>query len=351
LFKKSISKDIITRAFLIITLSGIYVFISALVLSISEKFSMIQILFEVGSAFGTVGLSTGITPFLSNFGKVIIIMLMFIGKIGPLTILLAVSRYTQCKWLKLYVKRWLEADVILPTGEALVRKQGTPQGGVISPLLANIFLHLVFDKWMQDKHPHVHFERYADDIVVHCRSYKQLKYIESKIKSRFTQCKLELCTEKTKIVYCRNASGNEYNAEKSFDFLGYTFRPRSARNSCDGKLFVSFSPAVSRKALKAMRLKIKQHPLIRGCYSLSIEALAKAINPIIQGWINYYGKFGKASMSAIYRYINDKLQKWARMKYKKLQRRKKRSGKWLRELYLRKPTLFAHWRHWRWVAE
>ena len=261
----------------------------------------------------------------------------------------AVSRFTQCVWTLLYIERWLKAEVILPDGERLQRTQGTPQGGVISPLLANIFLHLVFDKWMQDEFPHIHFERYADDIVVHCRSQKQLEFIERRIKARLTQCKLELCTEKTKIVYCKDSNRTGGYANQSFDFLGYTFRPRSTRDS-NGKFFVSFAPAVSRKALKAMRLKIRNHPLVKGCFSLSIEELASVINPLLQGWINYYGKFRKSSMSTIYDYINGKLIKWARRKHKNLQRRKWRAGRWLRGLYLQNPTLFAHWRVWNWVA-
>ena len=262
----------------------------------------------------------------------------------------AVAKYTDCKWTLLYIERWLKADVILPSGERVIRTKGTPQGGVISPLLANIFLHLVFDNWMQKQFPCIHFERYADDIVVHCRSETQLKFIESKIRRRFTQCGLELCQEKTKIVYCKDSNRTGEYSNQSFDFLGYTFRPRSARDR-DGKFFVSFSPAVSRKALKAMRLKIKQHPLIKVGFSQSIVALAKAINPIIQGWINYYGRFRKSAMSAIYSYINEKLLKWARRKYKSLQRRKWRASQWLRELYGQCPALFAHWRVWKWVAE
>jgi RNA-directed DNA polymerase len=262
----------------------------------------------------------------------------------------AVSKFTQCKWTLLYIERWLKADVILPSGELMRRTQGTPQGGVISPLLANIFLHLGFDKWMQNEFPCIHFERYADDIVVHCRSHKQLEFIERKIRTRFAQCKLELCSEKTKIVYCKDSYRDGVYVNQSFDFLGYTFRPRSSRDK-DGNFFVSFSPAVSRKALKAMRLKIKEHPMIKGCFSQSVEELAKAINPIIQGWTNYYGKFRRSSMSAIYDYINGKIIKWARRKYKHLQRRKRRSAHWLRELYLQDPGLFSHWRVWHWVAE
>jgi RNA-directed DNA polymerase len=232
----------------------------------------------------------------------------------------------------------------------LRRTQGTPQGGVISPLLANIFLHLGFDKWMQKEFPCIHFERYADDIVVHCRSLKQLEFIERKIRARLARCKLELCKEKTKIVYCKDSNRNGEYPGQSFDFLGYTFRPRSVRDR-NGSFFVSFSPAVSRKALKAMRSKIKDHPMIKGCFSQNIEEIAKAVNPIIQGWINYYGKFRQSSMSAIFNYINEKLMRWARRKYKHLGRRKTRSGQWLRALYITNPELFAHWRVWKWVAE
>lgn len=262
----------------------------------------------------------------------------------------AVSRYTQCKWTLLYIERWLKADVVMPNGERVQRTQGTPQGGVISPLLANIFLHLGFDKWMQQEFPVIHFERYADDIVVHCRSHKQLKFIERRIRTRFAQCKLELCPKKTKIVYCKDSSRNGEYPVQSFDFLGYTFRPRSSRDK-QGKFFVSFSPAVSRKAMKAMRTKVKTHPMIKGCFSENLGEVAKAVNPMIQGWINYYGRFRKSSMSAVYDYINTKLINWAKRKFKKLQRRKWRAGQWLREVYKRYPTLFAHWRVWNWVAE
>ena len=174
--------------------------------------------------------------------------------------------------------------------------------------------------------------------------------VERQIRQRLTQCGLELCQEKTKIVYCKDSSRDGQYPNQSFDFLGYTFRPRSARDK-NGKFFVSFSPAVSRKALKAMRAKLKGHPLIKAGYSQSVVDLAKAIYPIIQGWITYYGKFRKSAMSAIYSYINEKLLSWARRKFKSLKRRKWRASRWLRELYRQYPTLFAHWRVWSWVAE
>jgi RNA-directed DNA polymerase len=262
----------------------------------------------------------------------------------------AVSKFTQCEMTLLYIERWLKADVILPSGERIERKLGTPQGGVISPLIANIFLHLAFDDWMQKQFPCVHFERYADDIVVHCRSHKQLEMMKSKIEARLARCKLELSREKTKIVYCKDSNRKGDYPGQSFDFLGFTFRPRSVRDK-QGRFFVSFSPAVSRKALTAMRRKIKEHPLIKQLFNLDISEVAAAINPILQGWINYYARFRKSAMSPIYDYINEKLMKWARRKYKHLQRRKTRSSTWLKQLYREQPDLFAHWRVWSWMAE
>lgn len=265
-------------------------------------------------------------------------------------VMLAVAKHTQCRWLLLYIERWLKADVVLPNGECLPRTRGTPQGGVISPLLANIFLDLVFDRWMNGHFPFIHFERYADDIVVHCRSEQQLRYVEREIRARLNRCRLELCEEKTKVVYCKDTNRSGDYPIQSFDFLGYTFRPRSTRNG-QGNFFVSFSPAVSRKALKSMRSKIKAHPMLRCLFDRTLGEVAHAINPVVQAWINYYGRFRKSSLSALYSYINEKLIKWLMRKHKPLHRRKTRAAVYLKEIYRRRPHLFAHWREWKWVAE
>jgi RNA-directed DNA polymerase len=262
----------------------------------------------------------------------------------------AVSQFTQCKWVLLYIRRWLNADVVMPNGNVEKGVLGTPQGGVISPLLANIFLHFVFDKWMEIHYPTVNFERYADDIVVHCRSQKQVQFIKQQIENRFKQCKLALCPEKTRVVYCKDSNRKDNYSTMNFDFLGYTFRPRSSRAK-NGTFFVSFSPAVSQKSMKAMRTRIKEHPIIKGGFSEDLQTVARAINPIIQGWINYYGRFRKSSLSSIFLYINDKLTRWVMRKYKSLQRRKKRAGEWLRRLYIQNRMLFVHWRVWNWVTE
>ncbi|WP_051254246.1 group II intron maturase-specific domain-containing protein [Arenibacter latericius] len=187
-------------------------------------------------------------------------------------------------------------------------------------------------------------------LVVHYRSYKQLKYVESRLRDRFAQCKLELCPVKTKIVYCKDSNRNDVYESQSFDFLGYTFRPRSSRCK-NGLFFVSFSPAVSQKSLKAMRSRIKKHPIIKGCYSESIENCARILNPIIRGWINYYGGFRMSSLTSIFRYINDKLTRWVMRKFKSLHRRKTRAGIWLKNLYLKKNDLFVHWKYYNWVVE
>lgn len=274
----------------------------------------------------------------------------FFDTIDHSLVMKAVSHFTKCRWALLYIKRWLVADVVYQNGVVEKSIRGTPQGGVVSPLLANIFLHFVFDKWMEKEFPRVHFERYADDIVVHCRSYKQLKFVESRLRGRFAQCKLELCPEKTKIVYCKDSNRKDIYVNQSFDFLGYTFRPRSSRCK-NGLFFVSFSPAVSQKSLKAMRSRIKEHPIIKGCYSESIEACARILNPIIRGWINYYGRFRMSSLTSIFRYINDKLTRWVMRKFKSLHRRISRAGIWLKNLYLDNNDLFAHWKYYNWVVK
>lgn len=274
----------------------------------------------------------------------------FFESIDHTLLMKAVSHFTTCRVTLLYIYRWLTADVVLMNGETTRRTCGTPQGGVISPILANIFLHFTFDRWMQRNFPCIHFERYADDIVVHCRSPKQVEMIQRGIEARFAQCHLELSPEKTKVVYCKDSNRDGQFSETSFDFLGYTFRPRSVRDR-RGAFFVSFSPAVSRKALTAMRERLRRLPLLRSVFSAEFEEVAAVLNPIVRGWINYYGKFRPSALSPLYRYLNDQLARWARRKFKFLHRRKVRSGLWLRECYRRQPSLFVHWTVWRWMSE
>ena len=255
----------------------------------------------------------------------------------------AVRKHTQSKWLLLYIERWLKAPMVKANGEEIERVQGTPQGGVISPVLANLFLHYVFDKWMQKNHSNVKWCRYADDGLVHCNSEGEAHQMLSQLKERFEACGLELHPTKTKIVYCKDGSRKGKHEHISFDFLGYTFRPRLCRNRIRDSIFVSFTPAVSRSAQKGMIKKFRMLA-IRKRTDLSLEEIAKWVNPMINGWINYYGHFCRSELYKVFRQINKALIWWARHKYKKLQRRKTRAGKFMENIADTQSDLFAHWK-------
>ncbi len=261
----------------------------------------------------------------------------------------AVKRFTTCTWVLLYIRRWLQAEVQLSDGTLQARTMGTPQGGVISPLLANVFLHLGFDRWMRENYPNIHFERYADDIVVHCRSLKQLEWIRGKIEQRMTRCKLTLNTAKTRVVYCKDSRRKGHWSCESFEFLGYTFRPRSARNR-RGEFFVSFTPAISRKAARTLRQNIRRQWRLQTRTYLSIDELARQLNPVISGWINYYGQYCRSELHSVLDHINKALAKWAMRKFKRLRRRKTRAHAWLKGLAGRSPELFVHWRYQGWMT-
>lgn len=268
----------------------------------------------------------------------------FFDSIDHDLMLRAVRKFTTCQWTILYIERWLKADVINRDGEIQKRCVGTPQGGVISPLLSNIFLHLVFDKWMLENYPHVHFERFADDIVIHFRSRRQLEMIRKLLENRFRTCKLQLSKEKTKVVYCKDSSRNEtWEGPIGFDFLGYTFRPRLVRTKKD-EFFVSFSPAISGKASKVIRTSVKRGWSLKSKTELSLQEIASRFNPMIRGWINYYGYFHRSSLySGVFDYINKTLIRWAMQKYKHLRRRPKLAGDWLKREQKTSPNLFCHW--------
>jgi RNA-directed DNA polymerase len=261
----------------------------------------------------------------------------------------AVRRFTSCKWVLLYIERWLRVDVQFVDGTRQCRGQGTPQGGVISPLLANLFLHLAFDQWMKENYPCIHFERYADDIVVHCRSWKQAEWIKGKIEQRLHRCSLELHPTKTKIVYCKDSRRQGKWAHHSFDFLGYTFRPRSARNN-RGEFFVSFSPAISRKATKRLRQIIRRSWKLTARTHLDLQEISRRLNPVIAGWINYYGCFCRSALHPVLDHINTALIGWAMRKFKRLRRRKTRAANWLKGVSRRDPLLFVHWKYQGWMT-
>jgi len=253
----------------------------------------------------------------------------------------AVEKYTQCPWILLYVKRWLEAPVQLEDGTLVPRTKGTPQGGVASPLLANIFLHLAFDDWMRKTHPDVPFERYADDIVAHCKTEKQAQQVLESIKRRLESCRLEAHPEKTRIVYCKDDDRTGRYPNEKFDFLGYTFRPRRSKNR-QGKFFVNFTPAISKDAAKKMRQEMRRWRInLRS--DKAIDDLARMWNPVLRGWIQYYGRFYKSALYPTFRHFNDLLVRWAMRKYKRLRRHHRRAHHWLGGVACRDPRLFAHW--------
>lgn len=254
----------------------------------------------------------------------------------------AVRKHTDCRWVLLYIERWLKAPVQLADGTLVVREKGTPQGGVVSPLLANLFLHYAFDEWMRRNQPHIPFERYADDAICHCKSESQAQWLLKALEGRMSDCGLELHPQKTKIVYCKDDDRRGNYPDEQFDFLGFTFRPRRSKNRW-GKFFVNFSPAVSNKAKKAMRQTMRRWGLhLRS--DKSLDDLAHMFNPTLQGWINYYGRFYKSALYPIFQHLDRTLSRWASRKFKRLRRHRRRAEQWLQRIARRDPGLFAHWR-------
>ena len=257
-------------------------------------------------------------------------------------LLRAVRKHTESKWLILYIERWLKTPFQTSDGRLIDRESGTPQGGVISPVLSNLFLHYVFDKWMQRNHPHNPWARYADDGVAHCRSLKEAERLLQQLRVRFEECGLELHPDKTRIIYCKDDDRRGEYAETKFDFLGYTFRSRLSKNRY-GKHFINFTPGVSRKACKTMRQTIRNWRLHRKP-DKSIEEISRMFNPVIRGWINYYGRFYKSELYTVLRHVNRALVQWVRRKYKRFNNRRRRAEYWLGRLARREPGLFAHWK-------
>ena len=254
----------------------------------------------------------------------------------------AVAHHTDSPWVRLYIARWLRAPVQKADGTLEQRTRGTPQGGVISPLLANLFLHYTFDLWMQRGFPQVQFERYADDAIVHCRSERQARLVLEAIRDRFLQCGLELHAAKTRIVYCKDDDRPGKSESVKFDFLGYTFQPRRAKNR-RGKYFVSFLPAMSAKAAKAVRATIREWRMASTRNNQRLEDLAQLLNPVVRGWMNYYGRFYRSKCVQVLRHLNEALAAWVRRKYRKFRRRERASMYWLGRIARRDRTLFAHW--------
>ena len=253
----------------------------------------------------------------------------------------AVRMHIDTPWVLLYIERWLKAPVRLPDGTLINPEKGTPQGGVVSPILANLFLHHAFDSWMKKHCPHIPFERYADDVICHCTTERQAQWLKDTLERRFTLCKLTLHPEKTKIVYCKDDDRKGRYSEEKFDFLGYTFRARRSKNRM-GKYFINFSPAISNKAAKEIRQDMRQWALHLSS-DKTLDDLARMINPVLRGWINYYGNFYKSALYPTLHHFDYILARWAIRKYKRLKGHKRNAADWLRRIARRQPTLFAHW--------
>lgn len=266
----------------------------------------------------------------------------FFDNIDQELMMKAVKEHTDIKWILLYIERWLKSPMEKEDGTLIERKKGTPQGGVISPLLANLFLHYAFDIWMKRKYPKVVFERYADDIVVHCDTESEARQLMEVIRERLKECNLELHLDKTKIVYCKGESRKGDYPNIKFDFLGYTFQPRSAINRWD-RLYLGYLPAVSNMATKKMRRTIKGWKLhLRN--GSTLEEIAEAVNPVIRGWINYYGKYYKSQLGYTLYCLNSYLSRWVIRKYKRFRNQQfARANEWLGRIALDNPALFAHW--------
>ena len=256
-------------------------------------------------------------------------------------LLKAVRRHIKADWILLYIERWLTAPFETADGARLPRVRGTPQGGVVSPTLMNLFMHYALDTWMQRHFPQCPFARYADDAVVHCRSEAQAQEVMHAIASRLAECGLEMHPEKSGIVYCRDRSRTQAYPNVAFTFLGFLFRPRRVMTR-SGQLSTSFLPGVSRDALKRMRQTVRGWRLPRQTFRSLVE-LADQCNPTIRGWWNYYGAFYRTAMQGLGRYLDRKLARWARCKYKTLRRHKRRSDEWLHKMKKAYPRQFVHW--------
>jgi len=259
----------------------------------------------------------------------------------------ALRLFTKTEYHIMYVKRWLKAPVMKENGEIQERTKGTPQGGVISPLLANLFLHVSFDEWFENRFPSLTYERYADDIIVHCHSEKQANYVLDMIRKRMTECKLELHPEKTKIIYCERNYKEKLPTKPehvSFDFLGFTFRPRKVKTP-RGKFITGFRPGISKKSRTKIWTTIREMKLHR-IVGTTIDKIGfiKHLNLKISGWINYYGAYRLSDLRGVFRVLNHRLLKWVQNKYKRFRKQTSKARQWLRNVSKQFPNIFEHWK-------
>ena len=264
----------------------------------------------------------------------------FFDEVDHQLLLKAVAGHAPEPWLLLYISRWLKAPIQHGDGTIAQRSRGTPQGSAVSPVLANLFLHYAFDMWMARRFPTVQFERYVDDVVVHCVTERQAREVREAVEGRLARVGLRMHPDKTQIVYCRTQKCRGDHPEVSFDFLGYTFRPRAARDG-KGGIFISFLPAISKSALKRLSARVRSWRLHLRTGS-TLTGLARTINPIVRGWMQYYGRFYRTALYPLLKRINAYLVRWLRKKYKRLRTFKKAKAAW-RRVTRQCPLLLSHW--------
>jgi len=267
----------------------------------------------------------------------------FFDNIDHCKLMLALEKHISEKWVLLYIKRWLTASVLTKSGKLIHNQgKGTPQGGVISPLLANLFLHYALDKWIEQIDKIVKYVRYADDIVIHCNSQHQSERVLELVRNRLNDCHLELHPDKTKLVYCRDFRRQGNYPIVKFDFLGYSFQPRRAKSKKTGKLFIGYDCAISISSRKRLAAKLGELNIQNMSFK-SIVGIAQKLNPIIRGWINYYGKFRGYELSKVFYLLRIRLVRWARKRYRRYKTSLKRAYKWFERVRKQFPSLFYHW--------
>jgi len=265
----------------------------------------------------------------------------FFGELKHDLLWLGLDRHVSENWVKMYLDRWLTAPIAKADGDVEARDRGVPQGSVIGPLLANLYLHYGFDKWMSIYHGATPFERYADDIIVHCRSLAEAESLLMQIEERLNECGLCLNQEKTRIVYCKQSNRDGDYPNVSFDFLGYTFKPRKVRTK-DGRLKLGFSPSVSNKAVKKFNHRLRLLGIHRWVH-LELGEIAEVLNPIVRGWINYYSWYHKIGKRYAMFLLNARLANWVQQKYRRYRTNRSGAFKWLEGQSRKHPDLFAHW--------
>ncbi|WP_299802354.1 reverse transcriptase domain-containing protein, partial [uncultured Carboxylicivirga sp.] len=267
----------------------------------------------------------------------------FFDNIDHEKLMLAVNKHVPENWVRMYIVRWLEMPVQLKSGVLEHRQgKGTPQGGVISPLLANLYLHYALDKWLELTNPTLKFARYADDAIIHCKNKEQAEYLLRQLNARMKLCGLELHPDKTKVVYCKDRRRRAKYEIVKFDFLGYSFQPRTTLCKKTSKLFLGFDCAISINSRKRIADKLEEIKVEKLSFR-SIVGVAHYLNPMIRGWVNYYGKFRKSELMKVFQLLRKRIVRWARMRYKRYKTKLNLAYRWYERIKKQFPYLFYHW--------